>query len=97
MLDTPQIQAVSWPPLVAAASSPQWLDPFKGTHVADVAKVWQTGGHDIVVVPEGDKAWTTMNKPIGDAVAGKVSIHDAMVQSAEALNALFAQRPAAWK
>jgi multiple sugar transport system substrate-binding protein len=97
LVDTNQIKAVSWPPVISAASTPQWLDQFKGTHIADVATVWQSGGHDIIVVPEGDKAWSTMDKPIADARAGKVGIRDAMVQSAEALNALFAQRPAAWR
>jgi multiple sugar transport system substrate-binding protein len=97
LVNTPQIQAVSWPPVISAASTPQWLDQFKGTHVTDVAAVWQTGGHDIIVVPEGDKAWSTMDKPIADARSGKLGIRDAMVQSADALNALFAQRPAAGK
>ena len=97
MLDTPQIQAVSWPPLVSAASAPQWLDQFKGTHIMDAVSVWQSGGHDIIVVPEGDAAWSTMDKPIADARAGPVWIRDAMEQSASLLNALFAKRPAAWK
>jgi multiple sugar transport system substrate-binding protein len=97
LVNTNQIKAVSWPPVISAAGSPQWLDQFKGTHIMDAANVWQTGGHDIIVVPEGDKAWSTMDKPIADARSGKVGIRDAMVQSAEALNALFAQRPAAWR
>ena len=41
-----QLGVVSWPPLIWAANSPQWLDRFKGTHIADVTKVWETGGRD---------------------------------------------------
>ncbi|MGI8913047.1 MAG: hypothetical protein ACR2JY_04520 [Chloroflexota bacterium] len=97
LVGTPQIQAVARPPVISAASSPQWLNLFKGTHSEDVSKVWETGGSDIIVVPEGDKAWSTMDKPITDARTGKVGIRTAMVESARQLNALFNQRPAAWK
>ena len=36
----PQIKAVAWPPLIWGAASPQWLDQFKGTRIADITKVW---------------------------------------------------------
>jgi multiple sugar transport system substrate-binding protein len=94
---SPQIRAVAWPPLMWAANTPQWLDQFKGTHIADCVKVWETGGHDILALPEGDKAWTTMNAPVDRALAGEVATRDAMRESARQLNELFAQRPAAWK
>jgi hypothetical protein len=93
----PLLQFVSWPPLVWAAASPQWLDLFKGTHIADCARVWETGGHDLLPLPEGDTAWTTMNAPLNQALRGEVATREAMRESARQLNELFAQRPAAWK
>jgi multiple sugar transport system substrate-binding protein len=93
----PQITAISWPPLVWAAGTPQWLDQFKGTGIADVARVWESGGHDILVLPEGSKAWTVMNDPLNRALKGEVGTREAMQESARQLNELFGQRPAAWK
>jgi multiple sugar transport system substrate-binding protein len=93
----PQLEGVSWPPLIFAASSPRWLDLFKGTNIQDCAKVWETGGHDLLVLPEGDEAWSTMNAPLTRALAGEIGTRDAMRESADALNQLFSRRPAAWK
>jgi ABC-type glycerol-3-phosphate transport system substrate-binding protein len=93
----PQLEGVSWPPLIFAANSPQWLEIFKGTKIAEAAKVWETGGHDLLVLPEGDKAWSTMNDPMTSALQGAVATRDAMQESARQLNELFSQRPAAWK
>jgi len=59
--------------------------------------VWETGGHDLIVVPEGDKAWSTMNTPMNQALRGEIATRDAMRESARQLNELFAQRPAAWR
>jgi hypothetical protein len=94
---SPLLEAVSWPPVVAAAASPKWLELFKGTHIADVSKVWESGGHDLLVLPEGDKAWTTMNTPVMSALRGETGARDALQESARQLNELFGQRPAAWK
>jgi hypothetical protein len=93
----PQITAISWPPLVWAAGTPQWLDQFKGTGVADVARAWESGGHDILVLPEGSKAWTVMNDPLNRALKGEAGTREAMQESARQLDELFRQRPAAWK
>jgi ABC-type glycerol-3-phosphate transport system substrate-binding protein len=93
----PQLRAVSWPPLVWAASSPEWLEIFKGTHIDDVSAIWQSGGHDLMVLPEGSKAWTTANTPMNSALKGEITAKAAMQESARALNELFSQRPAAWK
>jgi hypothetical protein len=93
----PQLEGVSWPPLIFAANSPRWLEIFKGTKIADAAKVWETGGHDLLVLPEGDKAWSTMNEPVTRALRGEIGTRDAMQESARQLNELFSQRPAAWK
>ena len=82
---------------MATASTPQWLEIFKGTHIDDVSAVWQSGGHDLMVLPEGSKAWTTANTPLNDALAGKVATKDAMQESARQLNILFSQRPPNWK
>jgi multiple sugar transport system substrate-binding protein len=97
LLNTPQLQALGWPSIIWAANSPQWMDQFKGTTIKDVSDVWATGGHSILPLPEGDKAWSVMQKPLDDAFGGKLTVTNAMQQSANDLNALFSQRPAAWK
>jgi hypothetical protein len=86
-----------WPALIWAANTPQWLDTFKGSRITDVSKAWETGGHDLLPLPEGDKAGTTMNAPINQALRGEIAIRDALRESARQLNELFAQRPANWK
>jgi len=48
--------------------------------------VWQSGGHDILVLPEGDKAWTTMNTPTNAALRGETGTRDALQESARQLN-----------
>jgi hypothetical protein len=50
-----------------------------------------------VVLPEGDVAIMTMNGPLNDALAGKAGTKEALVQSQNAVNALFAQRPKEWE
>jgi multiple sugar transport system substrate-binding protein len=97
LLNTPQLQALGWPSIIWAANSPQWMDQFKGTTIKDVSDVWATGGHSILPLPEGDKAWSVMQKPLDDAFGGKLTVTNAMQQSANDLNALFSQRPAAWR
>jgi multiple sugar transport system substrate-binding protein len=94
---TPHIEAIGWPPLKWAAETPQWLNQFKGSQVLDAANVWDTGGHEILVLPEGTDAWNTMNAPMNKALTGELGTRDAMQQSARDLNALFGRRPAAWK
>jgi multiple sugar transport system substrate-binding protein len=91
------ITVTSWPASIAAARSPLWLDQFSGTHMADCARVWETGGHDLLVLPEGNDAWTAMNTPLNKALAGEIATRDAMRQSAAALDELFSRRPAAWR
>ena len=94
---TPQLKAVSWPPLMWAGSAPEWLEIFKGTKINDVARVWETGGHDFLVLPEGSRAWTAANTPMSMALRGEIATRQAMQESARALNELFSQRPADWK
>ena len=94
---TPQLKAVSWPPLIWAGSAPEWLEIFKGTKINDVARVWETGGHDFLVLPEGSEAWTAANTPMSMALRGEIATRQAMQESARALNELFSQRPADWK
>jgi ABC-type glycerol-3-phosphate transport system substrate-binding protein len=95
-LISPQLRAISWPPLVWAAQTPQWMDQFKGTHIGDVQNVWRTGGHNQVVVPEGDEALKLMNGPMNRALKGEISTRAALHDSADGVNALFAQRPKEW-
>jgi ABC-type glycerol-3-phosphate transport system substrate-binding protein len=94
---TAQLKAVSWPPVIWAASSPEWTEIFKGTHIEDCSKVWQTGGHDLMVLPEGSKAWTAANTPMNAALRGEIPAKQAMQESARALNQLFSERPTNWK
>ena len=93
----PQLKSVSWPPVIWAASTPEWTEIFKGSHIDDVAKVWASGGHDLMVLPEGSKAWTTANTPMNAALKGEIATRAAMQESARQMNDLFAQRPASWK
>jgi hypothetical protein len=93
----PQLAALAWPPLVWAAESPQWQADFKGTKIKDVTDVWTKAGHNQVVIPEGDQALQLMNQPIARALAGQVSIREALKEGQDKVNAVFAQRPADWK
>jgi ABC-type glycerol-3-phosphate transport system substrate-binding protein len=94
---SPQLNALAWPPLIWAANSPQWMDQFKGTRIADVTAVWEKAGHNQVVIPEGDQALQLMNQPIARALAGEIATRDALREGAEKVNALFAQRPKEWQ
>ncbi len=94
---SPQLLAVSWPPLVWASDSPQWQTEYKGTRIADVTDVWRKGGHNQVVVPEGDQALQLMNQPVTRALAGQIATREALREGQDKVNALFAQRPSEWK
>jgi ABC-type glycerol-3-phosphate transport system substrate-binding protein len=93
------LKAVSWPSIVATASTPQWLEIFKGTHIDDVSAVWQSGGHDLMVLPEGSRAWAIADSrgPLGAALRGEIPTRQAMQESARQMNELFSQRPPNWK
>ncbi len=93
----PQLQAVSWPPVIYAEETKEWLSIFEGTHILDAAAAWRKDGHDLMVLPEGTEAWSTANEPLNRAIAGEIDTAVAMKESAEKLNALFAQRPAEWR
>ena len=86
-----------WPPLIWAGSSPQWMDQFKGTRAADLQKVWATAGHNQVVLPEGDLALQQMNPPLARALSGEIGVREALRESQDKVNALFAQRPKEWE
>jgi ABC-type glycerol-3-phosphate transport system substrate-binding protein len=88
---------IGWPVQLWAADAPEWIDQFKGTNIASLKKVWETAGHNQVVLPEGDVAIMTMNGPLNDALAGKLGPKEALTQSQNAVNALFAQRPREWE
>jgi multiple sugar transport system substrate-binding protein len=96
-LISPQLIAISWPPLTWAADTPEWQKDYKGTHVTDVTDVWRKAGHNQVVIPEGDPALMLMNAPINRALAGDISTREALKLGQDAVNAVFAQRPAEWK
>ena len=94
----PQINAVAWPPLIWAADTPQWKDQFKGSKIAEVSKVWETGGHDLLVAPDSGDMWPLMGPgtpPLKGAFDGDVSIKEAMQDSARQVNELFSRRPPA--
>jgi ABC-type glycerol-3-phosphate transport system substrate-binding protein len=93
----PQLNALAWPPLLWAAESPQWMEPFKGTRIADVTDVWRRAGHNQLVIPEGDRALQLMNQPIARALAGEISTKDALREGQTQVNQLFAERPAEWR
>lgn len=96
----PQIKAVAWPPLIWAADTPQWKDQFKGTHIADCSKVWETGGHDLLVAPDTGDMWPLMGAttpPLNRAFAGELSTRETMQDSARLVNDLFSRRKPEWR
>jgi multiple sugar transport system substrate-binding protein len=93
----PQLQAIGWPPVKWASQTPQWIEPFKNSHVADAQKLWETNGHNQAVLPEGAQALTIANDALGRAIRGEITARDALKESADKLNQLFSQRPPAWK
>jgi multiple sugar transport system substrate-binding protein len=92
-----QLKGMGWPPIVAAGEAPVWADQFKGTHIADLIKVWTTAGHNQVVLPEGDNALTIMNPPLARALNGEIGVREALRESQDKVNALFAMRPKEWE
>ena len=94
----PQLEAISWPPLIWAGTDPKWADRFKGTRIEDVRANWQKNGQNQVTnIPEGDTVLAEMNAPLTQALNGQLPAREALRTSAEKANAAFAQRPAEWK
>ena len=96
-LKSPWAKLVSWPPVISFAGTPEWLDQFKGTNMMDCAEVWRKSGHDLLVLPEGNDAWTVMNDPLNRALRGEIPTRQAMQESQRQLNELFARRPPEWR
>jgi multiple sugar transport system substrate-binding protein len=97
---SPQIKAIAWPPLIAAADAPEWKDQFKGTRMAEAAKVWETGGRAILVTPDAGDLWGLMDAgtpPLNKAFLGEQSVVDAMRESARQVNEVIARRPPEWR
>jgi len=93
----PQIKAVAWPPLIWAADAPQWKEQFAGSKIAEVSRVWETGGHDLLVTPDAGDMWPLMGPttpPLSAAFNGETSTKEAMSESARQVNELFGRRPA---
>ncbi|HVG95854.1 MAG TPA: hypothetical protein VNK05_03045 [Chloroflexota bacterium] len=88
---------MGWPPLIWAGEAPLWADQFKGTRVQDLIKVWTGAGHNQVVLPEGDLALQEMNPPLVRALNGEIGVRDALRESQEKVNVLFAKRPKEWE
>ncbi|HEU5317296.1 MAG TPA: extracellular solute-binding protein [Chloroflexota bacterium] len=94
----PQLEAISWPPLIWAGTDPKWADRFKGTRIEDVRANWQKNGQNQVTgIPEGDPLLAEMNAPLTQALNGELSAREALRLSAEKANAGFAKRPTEWK
>ena len=94
----PQLEAISWPPLIWAGTDPKWADRFKGTHIEEVRANWQKNGQNQVTgIPEGDTLLAEMNAPLTQALNGEISAREALRLSAEKANAGFAKRPPEWK
>jgi multiple sugar transport system substrate-binding protein len=90
----PQLEAISWPPLIWAGTDPKWADRFKGTHIEEMRANWQKNGQNQVTgIPEGDTALAEMNAPLIQALNGEISAREALRTSAEKANAIFAKRP----
>ena len=94
----PQLEVISWPPLIWAGTDPKWADRFKGTHIEDVRANWQKNGQNQVTgIPEGDTVLADMNLPLTAALNGEIATKDALRLSADKANAAFAQRPTDWR
>jgi multiple sugar transport system substrate-binding protein len=94
----PQLEAISWPPLIWAGTAPQWADRFAGTHIEAVRANWQKNGQNQVTgVPEGDTLLAEMNQPLTQALNGEISAREALRLSADKANAGFAKRPPEWR
>ena len=63
----------------------------------DLIKVWTGAGHNQVVLPEGDLALQEMNPPLARALNGEIGVRDALRESQEKVNVLFAKRPKEWE
>ncbi|HEX2326155.1 MAG TPA: hypothetical protein VHQ00_12225, partial [Chloroflexota bacterium] len=64
--------------------------------------VWDTNGHDLLVLPDATDAWPLMSPtpattPLGRALSGQISTKEAMQESARLVNDLFSRRPPNWK
>lgn len=94
----PQLEAISWPPLIWAGTDPKWADRFKGSRIEDVRANWQKNGQNqLTGVPEGDTVLADMNAPLTQALNGEIATRDALRLSADKANAVFAQRPPEWR
>ena len=94
----PQLDAISWPPLIWAGTAPRWADRFKGTHIEEVRANWQRNGQNQVTgIPEGDTLLAELNQPLTQALNGEISAREALRLSAARANAAFANRPPEWR
>jgi hypothetical protein len=55
-----------------------------------------TPGHNQVVLPEGDLALQEMNPPLTRALNGEIGVREALRESQDKVNVLFAKRPKEW-
>jgi hypothetical protein len=77
-----------------------WEDLLKSTRVGEASRAWETGGHDIPVVPESNDMrplTEATTRPLSRAFASDVSRPDALRESAGQLNDLCPRRPAGWQ
>jgi hypothetical protein len=65
--------------------------------IAEAQDVAQKFPHDYLIVPEGQEMLELANGPMTRALRGEIATRDAMKQSADAVNALFAKRPPEWR
>jgi hypothetical protein len=94
----PQLDAISWPPLIWAGTAPQWADRFAGTQVEAMRANWQKNGQNQVTgIPEGDTLLAEMNQPFTQALNGEIAAREALRLSADKANAAFARRPPEWR
>ena len=79
-----------------------WKETWKATglKIAEVSRVWETGGHDLLVTPDSGDMWPFMmatTAPLKGAFDGVTSTREAMQELARLVNDLFSRRPANWK
>lgn len=84
----------SVPALTTAATSKEFLDLYAGTKIQETFDAWAKDSRDYLVNSEATEAWAEHAKQANPALEGLKSARQALKDSADALNVIFARRPA---
>jgi multiple sugar transport system substrate-binding protein len=85
---------VPFPALLAGASSKEFADQYAGTKLKEVVDAWAKDSHDYIVTPDTTEMNRIHNVHATAAFEGKKTARQALKDSADEINAVFARRPA---